>query len=341
MKPGLSFRILLTGAAVLATFGSALAQSGSCERYRAELAALGRAGAAARAAEANVQRHQAEIGRLSSYYRSIGCEGGTFFFQPAPECGAIAQRIRGLQASYGAVATQGDTDPAAIDARRRQLRAAIAKACDANTERDVTPAEAKAQPGVPATGGERMVCVRACDGYFFPLENKPEGSASPAALCRALCPNAEVSVYRAPRDGGIENAVSETGKPYMQLANALKYLKSYDAACSCKKAGESWVQALQKAERMIASRKTDVVVTQALADRMIRTVVEPAAGAKLTRRSASPAVTAGKSPASDVETTGSVGAAQPPEAPKTAEEARPKPRLIAPEVFPGPQAAAP
>ena len=54
--------------------GSAWAQA-ACERYRAELASLTRSGAAARSYEAAAARHRDEIGRLSGYYRSIGCEG--------------------------------------------------------------------------------------------------------------------------------------------------------------------------------------------------------------------------------------------------------------------------
>jgi hypothetical protein len=342
MKPSLSSRLVLGCAILLGTLGSALAQSASCERYRAELASLNRAGTAARSAEANAQRYQAEINRLTGYYRSIGCEQGGFFFQPAAECAPIAQRIRALQSSYGAVASQGDTDPAAIEARRRQVRAAIAKACEAASETDVTTADAKSrsEPSpVAATGGERLVCVRTCDGFFFPVENTPTGSANTASLCRALCPNAEVAVYKAPRDGGIETAVSESGgKPYMQLANALKYQKAYDPSCSCKKQGESWAQALQKAERMIASNKNDVVVTQAVADRMVQTAVGSAKSANLTRRSASPATAAAKAAVPDVETTGSVSGAKPAEGENTTPR---KPRIIAPDVIPVPQAPSP
>lgn len=338
MKPSLSSRLLIGAALLLGTVSTALAQSASCERYRAELASLNRAGAAARSAESNAQKHQAEISRLVGYYRSIGCEQGGFFFQPAAECAPIAQRIRALQSSYAAVAGQGDTDPAAIEARRRQIRAAIAKACEAASETDVTSAEAKkhSEPSPVATGGERLVCVRTCDGYFFPVENKPSGSANTASLCRALCPNAEVAVYKAPRDGGIETAVAETGgKPYMQLANALKYQKAYDPSCSCKKQGDSWAQALQKAERMIASNKSDIVVTQAVADRLVRSGVGQAKSANLTRRSASPTATAAKEAVQDVETTGSIEGAKP----EGGETPR-RPRIIAPDVIPVPQAPA-
>ncbi len=320
--------------ALMGVTGPAFGQA-ACERYKAELASLNRSGSAAREAATAAQRHQAEISRLSGYYRSLGCEQGGFFFQPAQECGAIAQRLRSLQSAYGAVAAQA-YDPSATEGRRRQLRAAIAKACEPEAaEREVRPTvrreeTVKEQSPVEATGGDRVVCVRTCDGYFFPLETKVKGSSTEASMCQALCPNAEVSVFRAPRDGGIEAAVSDKGKPYMQLANALKYQKSYDPSCSCKKEGQTWAQALQRAERMLASNKSDTVVTQEMAERMSRASTGESKQTKITRKSG--VQSAAK--ATEPETTGSIAPAPTTAANVSGE--RPRPRIIAPDVIPVP-----
>lgn len=278
--------------------GSASAQA-VCERYRAELASLTRSGAAVRSYEAAAARHRDEIGRLSGYYRSIGCGGIFFFMQPPAECGVIAQRIRALQANYAAVAGQAFADPSALEARRQQLQAAIARTCDPNRVDDTMTT-------FRATGGSRLVCVRSCDGYFFPLNNDPEGRAKAADLCRALCPNAEVSVYRAPQDGGIEQAVSETGKPYMQLATALRYTKTLDPSCSCRKPGENWAETLQKAERMIAHKSTDIVVTAAIAERMSRASLNARKVRRGRDKEATEQAAAATSAAPDAETTGSI-----------------------------------
>ena len=289
----------------------------SCDRYRAELASLSRAGASIRAYEAAAQRQRYEMARLIGYYRSIGCDQASFFFPAPAECGGIAQRIRGMQANEAALAQQAASDPGAIQARRRQLEAAIAKTCDAS-RLDTEP------PPLEATGGTRLVCVRACDGYFFPLQNEPQGRATTRDLCRALCPNAEVSVFRAPRDGGIEQAVSETGQPYMKLANALRYQRAYDPSCSCRKPGESWAQALQKAERMIAHSNSDIVVTAANADRLSRVALTRARTGNKGRKPAQGAdLPTASSPPADPETTGSVAAGTPE-----------RPRIIAPDQIP-------
>ena len=317
-------RILAALVATLGLGGTALAQTAACERYRAELSSLNRSGSNARAFAAAAERQSYELARLTGYYRSIGCEQGSIFFQPPLECGAIAQRIRATQSNLAMVSGQAVADPEAIESRRRQLRAAIAKACDG----------AEDTPRVSLSGETRLVCVRACDGYFFPLQNRPEGGASAESLCRALCPNAEVSVYRAPKDGGIEGAVSESGKPYMQLANALRFQKTVDASCSCRRPGQSWAQALQKAETMIARRSTDLVVTAALADQLSRSGLKTQPADKAHRRPtdlAKASATPRPTTTPDVETTGSTqtGTAQtPPEANREIAI----PRVIAPEI---------
>ncbi len=328
-------------ALAFAGFGSAAWAQAACERYKAELSSLNRAGAAARSYENAAARQQAEIARLAGYYRSIGCERAFFFSAPPAECPAIAQRIQSLQASYGQVVGQAAADPGALEARRRQLTAAIARTCDANRAED-----AERTVSAPATGGSRLVCVRSCDGYFFPIENDPEGRSKPQDLCRALCPNAEVSVYRAPADGGIEQAVSETGRPYMQLPNALRYTKAADPNCGCRKPGESWAETLKGAERMIARNRTDIVVNEAIAERMSRASLS----APKVRRPAKETATAvaPADPGLDVETTGSVSTASKetagiasnasavPEDRGGAAGGPARPRVIAPDLIPVP-----
>jgi hypothetical protein len=113
-----------------------------------------------------------------------------------------------LQVSYQALLARA-ADPYAIEDRRRQLKAAVARACDAL-------AAPEAIPSAKSKSSGRLVCVRSCDGGYFPLDGAPKDKEGMAALCSALCPNADVTVFRAPREGGIEEAVSESGEPYMK-----------------------------------------------------------------------------------------------------------------------------
>src|SRR5215210_5583568 len=130
MKCRILLRLLSVALSVAATGGAALAQSESCRRLRAELASLGRGDGGAGAA---AQRQRAEIGRMTGYYQSIGCSSGaSFFFSPPAECGAIAARIRAMEANYYQLAGSPDSGSTAL--RRRQLAAAVKQACQAPRE---------------------------------------------------------------------------------------------------------------------------------------------------------------------------------------------------------------
>src|SRR6185295_12465301 len=60
-------------------------------------------------------------------------------------------------------------------------------------------------------------------------------------------------------------ATSINGQPYSSLPNALKYRTEFNAACSCKRPGQSWADALGKDE---AVEPGDVVVTEERAKQM-------------------------------------------------------------------------
>ena len=293
-KPRTLLRLATLALAIAATGGAALAQSASCQRYRAELAGLGRGGGGGSGAAA--QRQRAEIGRMTGYYHSLGCgDGASFFYSPPAECGAIAQRIRAMEANYGQLASEPDAGSIAL--RRRQLTAAISQACqpqeaavredrkrveedrERERERRARVERARASDSDDdegtssrkATGGSRLVCVRACDGFFFPLNNAPEGRRGADEMCKALCPGAEAAAYSMPAgDGELSQALSLKGKPYTQLANAFKFQKSVDPTCSCRKPGQSWAEALQRAEKMIGRHSGDIIVTAKKAEELSR-----------------------------------------------------------------------
>jgi hypothetical protein len=71
------------------------------------------------------------------------------------------------------------------------------------------------------------VCVRLCDGYFFPAAN--------AAACGALCPGAATETFfQSPGADGIDKAMSAAGRKYTALPNAYRYQTTVDATCSCR-----------------------------------------------------------------------------------------------------------
>jgi hypothetical protein len=82
----------------------------------------------------------------------------------------------------------------------------------------------------------RSVCVRLCDGFFFPVAQVSGASdlESHEAACQGLCPDAPTALYIEPSGSDkIEDAVSTTGAPYTALPVALRSRKTLDNTCSC------------------------------------------------------------------------------------------------------------
>jgi hypothetical protein len=92
---------------------------------------------------------------------------------------------------------------------------------------DGTPSQNDARPR--STGGGRQAyCVRTCDGRYFPIS--ATDSQSRAASCNNFCPASETKIVYG---SNIDQAATETGKPYSELPNAFKYRTELVAGCTC------------------------------------------------------------------------------------------------------------
>jgi hypothetical protein len=125
---------------------------------------------------------------------------------------------------------------------------------------------------VATLGGSYTVCVRTCDGSFFPVSYSGEASRFDGleAVCRSLCPNADVALYSFPFGGIIDQAKSSTGAPYTDLPNADRFQQIYDPGCSCRGGGQSWADALARAEARYGHRSRDILVTPEKSAQMSR-----------------------------------------------------------------------
>jgi hypothetical protein len=89
-------------------------------------------------------------------------------------------------------------------------------------------------PGAPErsragySGGSQAYCVRSCDGRYFPLA--ASDNQSRAASCNGFCPASETRIVYG---SNIDNAVTESGKPYSELPNAFRYRNEIVAGCTC------------------------------------------------------------------------------------------------------------
>lgn len=128
-----------------------------------------------------------------------------------------------------------------------------------------------------AGGGSYTVCVRSCDGGFFPVTYFGAASRTDSLeeVCQSLCPNAEVRLYSFPFGGTIDEAVSSTGEPYDSLPNAHKFEQSWDSSCSCRRPRQSWADALAKAEAKYGHNARDILVTAEKSAEMSRPIEDP------------------------------------------------------------------
>jgi hypothetical protein len=231
-------------------FGCAPAFANICRSIEAELAAIAR-GPGAR--ERQIAARAAwEAQRLRAHMSAIGCDRQPFLFlgpQPPAEC-------RAYRAQLGHLHAQAQTAYPADSARRRQLEAMLvtndcraaprsrpltAGIFDQDERRpggldsiEIDPGPAETRLRAPAG---KPVCVRLCDGFFFPLNMRgPEARDAGDDACRALCPGAETKTFY--MQGDIEEARSVDGELYADLDNALRYRKRYDPSCFCRRPDE-------------------------------------------------------------------------------------------------------
>jgi hypothetical protein len=101
----------------------------------------------------------------------------------------------------------------------------------------VETADGSYEQSSSSTLGRRTVCVRACDGYFFPVANLKHNSdiASHQATCDSLCPQAETKLFvMAAGSENMDEAVSARGgELYSQFMARIKASGDGQKSCGC------------------------------------------------------------------------------------------------------------
>ena len=98
----------------------------------------------------------------------------------------------------------------------------------------------------------RTVCVRLCDGSFFPISfaTTPDRFGRDEEVCQNGCSSpARLYVYQNP--GAEPDAMEDTeGRPYSRLSTAFKFRTAYDSSCTCRP--QPWSQEATDRHRMYA-----------------------------------------------------------------------------------------
>lgn len=149
-------------------------------------------------------------------------------------------------------------------ARRRLLAAYDANGCDEMIGQAIQPQDIAVEPPEPMrpsyeyddyagreeehrqpsfngrSGNLRTLCVRTCDGAFFPISSNvtPLNFRRDMATCERMCPGTETELYYHSilTQESADMVSASTGRPYREMPNAFVYQSSrpqQGGACGC------------------------------------------------------------------------------------------------------------
>ncbi len=105
----------------------------------------------------------------------------------------------------------------------------------------------------------RTICVRLCDGYFFPVSfsTLPSHFEQDAASCQSKCAApVELYYYQNPGAAVDQSVALHSQAPYTSLKTAFRYRKELVKGCSCKEAEYTPVDGDQTAKRVDSGATT-------------------------------------------------------------------------------------
>jgi hypothetical protein len=280
-----------------------------CLRLEASLAQLdantGGGSDNAKRYEEAVGRQRFELDQMIMQGRRLGCDSGGGFFifsrPKPPQCDQINSQISRMRDNLDRMTgelnrSRGGGYDINRDLQRRQLLASLEQNNCGPQYRSNAPQQQARQrgfleklfggwqeesdinaaplqvPNVPASSTYRTLCVRSCDGYYFPISyaTVPARFGEDERTCQRLCPAQEVHLYTHRNPGEeVDQAVSLNGEPYTQLPAAFKYRSEYNASCSCRAAGQSWAEALGVGKDQTV-QQGDIVVTEERAKQLAK-----------------------------------------------------------------------
>jgi hypothetical protein len=234
--------------------------------------------------EDSIAKQQADLDRTLAQSKKQGCEGGGFFALftgRSPACQPLNTQIQQMRDNLDRSMSDLEHFKSGNTVQEGQRRALIGQLAQNNCGPQYRAEAAAAGPGgfldalfsgkLINPGGDgapsgtyRTVCVRTCDGYYFPISysTSPSRFSDDQRACQRECPAAEAVLYTYRNPGeDIGQAMSIAGQPYTELPNAFHYRKEFIAACSCRRPGQSWADALKGADDSTTLESGDIVVT--------------------------------------------------------------------------------
>jgi hypothetical protein len=281
-----------------------------CPRLEAQLASIDRGGGdpartdQVRRYEDAAGKQQAELDRVTAQAKRMGCDSSGFFSLfsgQSAQCGPVNNQIQRMRTNLEQITTsleqlRSGSGPGGNPDRDNQRRSVLLALAQNNCGPQYAAAARNAgsfldnlfgnnnpnNPNLPPpdsgapSGTYRTVCVRSCDGFYFPISFATIPSRFPddEKTCKSLCPAADATLftYRNPGED-MNQAVSINGQPYSSSPNAFRYRQTFNPSCSCKAPGQTWSEALKGIDdKAAAAQQGDIIVTEDGAKKMSRPI---------------------------------------------------------------------
>jgi hypothetical protein len=294
--------LLLTLIALIGSAGAAQAQGApppqqpaqignpACLRLEAQLAAIDRTAVdpnqatQQRRSDDAIAKQQSDLDRLVAQARRLSCDAGLFsiFTGQNPQCGPLNNQIAQARSNLDRLINEQQRAISGGAADRDNQRSAVLNALAQNNcgpqyrsaargggildslfGNNNSVGDGGATPWAGSGDTYKTICVRSCDGYYFPISFAATAAKfhDDEQVCQRACPAAEANLYTFRNPGeDVTRAVSLNGRPYTELPNAFKYRTEMSNACSCRKPGQSWADALGSGKDD-ALEQGDIVVT--------------------------------------------------------------------------------
>jgi Protein of unknown function (DUF2865) len=286
-----------------------------CPRLEAQLATIDHGGSGDPGQDEQIRRYQeaatkqqAELDRVTLQAKRMGCDSSGFFSLfsgQSAQCGPVNNQIQQMRGNLDQITTSLErlrTGGIGGSDRENQRRSVLLALAQNNCGPQYANAVSQSGPGSflsnlfgnnnpsppgvdfgPQSGTYRTVCVRTCDGAYFPVSfaTVPARFPDDERTCKALCPATEATLfaYRNPGED-MNQAVSISGQPYSALPNAFRFRQEFNPACACKAPGQTWSDALKSIDdKAAAEQQGDIIVTEESAKKMQRPLVKPAPAA--------------------------------------------------------------
>lgn len=247
--------------------GTAMAEDWQCRALRLEIANAPRGGGGGNGAQAAryakaISAQQGQIAKAKAQMRAVGCRSGGSD-AAAAACRKLDGALRAMNANMSKLRSQharlssggGGGQRAVLQARYRAM------GCGSNDDSLntlIARSEQRPNDGIEAIYGEqkqrqrvaipglsyggntfRTLCVRTCDGYYFPVSfsTTRENFGRDLKACETMCPGTEVRLFmhNVPEEES-EDMKDEKGEPYKAMSYAFAYRRdgvSSNPSCKC------------------------------------------------------------------------------------------------------------